>query len=582
MTDDSPADTAARRDAELAIWRAELEEIDRAVDRHESFRAQTFVFGTGGVVLLVVLAFEVGASGAGGAEPLVFLLISFVCAFLGMFLVDRDEAMLALINYRETVIKPQVRKLIGSTEVLGYQEFFNREAYGTNRPLLRKIAHRLTAPFPHALFYVGGLGSFGYLAYLRLATTSLEGAAWVWALAIAAIAQIYSWTAALLTGGQWAQIGSPAAERGIPFLRRRVRWRLPNPDGWWPGDPHTHTNRSDGWRSVWSQAEAASRAGLAWIGITDHSGAVGEDWCNHVAVLAEVEKRLGLVTIVPGVEVTVVDHPGGRAQGDVLVYGWPHDAECLPPDRVATAGTLLELVSARSALAAIAHPHGGGAPMNKGVPGLPFGAPAWSGESTDGVGCMELLSHEREVSEEARETWFSHLGATLGDAAPLHAIGGSDAHMPWARPGARGMTWVRTRGTGRPDAAAIVSAMRAGHSVVSGAGDFATIAIGDAGPGDRAVVIEGRFTVSCTQRPTRGRTCTRVELIGIAAGEAADGADGSITLCEADGPLEPTFTLDCSAKPAVGFVVGHFVFADSRAGRRVADVWTNPVLITRS
>jgi hypothetical protein len=558
----------AHHEDELAVWQAELAEIDRAIERCESFKTQTFVFGTGGIVLLASAAFETGSAGT-VAAPLILLLIGVVSAFLGMFLVDRDEAILALLNYRESVIKPRVREIVGDENVLASWEFFNREVYGRNRPLLRKFAHRLTAPFPHALFYVSGVGSYGYLVYLRLATTAIDGAGWAWALALAGAALVYSWTAALLTGGQWAQIGSPTGERGIPFLRRRTRTRLPRPDGWSPGDPHAHTNWSDGWRSVWGQIASAERRDLQWLAITDHAGRVGEDWRGYVDTLTEVERRLGAVTVVPGIEVTVVDGPHGEVCGDMLVYGWPSHGAPPPGDRVSSpASVLARLAEMPAAFGVAAHPFNGGAPGAKGILGLPFGAPAWTDWAASGLACMELLSFERVASEAALEHWFGTLDAACEGARPVMAMAGTDSHIPWHAPGSRGVTWVSHTGTGRPDARAVLAALQAGRSVVSGVGDFGTIHIGGAGPGERIDAADSH-SVTCTQRPARGRRAVRVTLYG----------RGRRVLETAEGPFESTFTRACALE-APGYVVARFEFvAAGRSGGHAADVWTNPVFL---
>lgn len=550
-------------DRELDVWRAELEEIDRAVARYESFKTQTFVFGTGGIVLLVGAALQSAADGETTAQMLALLLVAVVSAFLGMFLVDRDEAILATVNYRETVIKPRVRELLGSDEVLGSWEFFNREVYGRNRPLIRKVAHRLTAPFPHALFYVAGLGSFGYLLHARWAGL-LAGGGWGWTLSLAGAALAYSWFAAFLTGAQWATVASPSDERGIPFLRRRSRARLPHVAGWSPGDPHVHSNWSDGWRSVWAQAETASRRDLDWIVMTDHADRVGADWDGYLRTLDEVESRMGGARLLPGVEVTVVDRPGGEARGDLLVYGWPSDGDVPPANRVSSAEAVLARIETTPpAFGAVAHPHNGGAPFGTGVPGTHFGAVAWQDWNAHGVSCLELLSYERCPSEATLDRWFGLLDAHLAGGPSVAVIGGTDSHLPWDAPASRGMTWVRARPEDSLDGAGVLEALRTGRSVVSGMGDFGSLELHGAGPGDR--LREAAAAAMLVQRPATGRQCTAVELLG----------PGRAVLFRAEGPFEPSFAVPCAVD--AGYVVARFVF--SRRGRSEAEVWTNPVFV---
>lgn len=551
--------------AELDVWMAELEEIDRAIARFESFKTQTFVFGTGGIVLLVGSAFQSAAAGETVAQMLVLLLVALVSAFLGMFLVDRDEAILAQVNYRETVLKPRVRALLGSQDVLSSWEFFNREVYGRNRPVIRKFAHRLTAPFPHALFYVSGLGSFGYLLYER-ATGGLSEAGWAWALGLTGAALAYSWTAAFLTGAQWANVASPPDERGIPFMRRRSRCRLPQVKGWSPGDPHVHTNWSDGWRSVWSQAESAARRNLEWIVITDHADKVGEDWAGFVKTLAEVEGRLGDVLLVPGAEVSVVDRPGGAVQGDLLIYGWPTDGDPPPANRVSSAsGTLGRVAASRGAYAGVAHPFNGGAPFGRGVPGTKFGAAAWADWTVAGAACIELMSYERVPSESTLERWFSLLDEHLAGGPFVAVTGGTDSHFPWDMPASRGMTWAAVGEAGPVRREAVLAALRNGRSVVSGVGDFGTLSVGNAGPGQRHEA-GGVVAVRITQRPAPGRHCASVELYG----------PERTRLLRVDGPFEPEFSLPVDVGPR-GYVVARFTFTGRRS--KVADVWTNPVFV---
>jgi hypothetical protein len=303
--------------------------------------------------------------------------------------------------------------------------------------------------------------------------------------------------------------------------------------------------------------------------VTDHADRVGGDWCGYADTLAEVEGRLGAVTVIPGVEVTVVDRPGGSTRGDLLVYGWPAHGEPPPANRASSPATVLaRLAEVPGAFGAAAHPHNGGAPLSTGIPGLPFGAPAWSDWEARGLACFELLSYERTASKKMLDRWFALLDEACAGARPVFAIGGTDSHMPWQSPGWRGMTWVARTGSGRPQPGEVLTALRAGRSVVSGVGDFGTISIADAGPGENADVV-GRVEITCIQRPARGRRCLSVELLG----------RGQASLATAEGPLEPTFPLVCTLK-SPGDVVAKFVFARTRGfGAHRAEVWTNPVFI---
>ncbi|PKQ20072.1 MAG: hypothetical protein CVT66_06820 [Actinobacteria bacterium HGW-Actinobacteria-6] len=549
----------------LASWLAELAELDAQIGRCEAFKTQTFVFGTAGVVALAGSAISLhGMESA--AEPLVVLLVTALCAVLGMFLVDRDESILGLLHYREHVIKPAVRELADDPRLLGSREFYNREIYGRNRPMLRKIAHRLTAPFPHALFYVAGVAAWVYLV-LMYAEDRIGGVGWLLACAGSGFALLWSYLAAFLTGAQWANLAAPPDEKGIPFARRRNKCALPSPAGWLPGDPHVHTNWSDGHASIWSQAAAAAGRGLRWVGFTDHTDGIGEDWHGFVSAVREVEGRIGRLTLLPGAEVTLVESPGGKATGDMLVYGWPTGGDVPPGNRAYSPSEALAISGRAGAVVALAHPFGGGAPFG--------GAIRWREWGVSGFGAMELLSNERVASLEARRKWFEMLkvglhGAVAGEGFVV-ATGGTDSHRPFDKPGTKGMTWVHSDSS---SGKAIVDALAAGHSVVSGVGDFGTITIGSAWPGE--VVprkLRGHVSVGIVQRPSARRYCTRIEVFGL---------DPEVPLVSLDGPFRPEFETDVPIPPGAGMFVARFEFRAARGISKSAEVWTNPIFYSAS
>lgn len=552
-------------DPALKSWLAELTEVDAQVSRCEAFKAQTFAFGTAGVVALAGSAITLHVEGS-EAEPLVVLLVASLCAVLGMFLVDRDESILGLLQYREHVIKPAVRRLSDDPHVLGVREFYNREIYGRNRPMLRKIAHRLTAPFPHALFYVAGLASWVYLLQMYLAGR-VSGDGWLVACVGSGLALLWSYLAAFLTGAQWANLAAPADETGIPFARRRRKCALPRPAGWLPGDPHVHTNWSDGNASIWSQAAAAAGGGLRWIGLTDHSDGIGEDWHGFVSAVREVEGRIGRLILLPGAEITSVDSPGGQPIGDLLLHGWPTDGDGPPANRVYDSADVLAMSKRVGAASVIAHPFGGGAPFG--------GAIRWTAWNTAGFSAMELLSNEHRASLETRRKWFELLNDGLDLALAgrgfVAATGGTDSHRPFDKPGAKGVTWVRC------DVAsdeAILGALAGGRSVVSGAGDFGTIGVGDAGPGDIAVGgLRDQVSLSIIQRPAARRVCSRIEVYGL---------DPEEPLISLDGPLRPESRVDVLIPPGDGILIARFEFQALKGRARPAEVWTNPIFYSAS
>ncbi|HLD78016.1 MAG TPA: PHP domain-containing protein [archaeon] len=89
-------------------------------------------------------------------------------------------------------------------------------------------------------------------------------------------------------------------------------------------DLHTHTNHSkDGSSSPEQLVRAAAAAGLAVLGVTDHDTLAGG--LAAAAAAARLAKSPGgsSLLVIPGIELRT-------AEGDVLVYGVPHD---LPPGR---------------------------------------------------------------------------------------------------------------------------------------------------------------------------------------------------------------------------------------------------------
>lgn len=95
-------------------------------------------------------------------------------------------------------------------------------------------------------------------------------------------------------------------------------------------DLHTHTNRSDGLHDPAEVVEMAARAGLSWVGITDH------DTVSGLQEAQESADRVG-IGLVPGIELSV---PWKDQDLHLLAY-W------VDPEDPDLAGLLSEVEAAR-------------------------------------------------------------------------------------------------------------------------------------------------------------------------------------------------------------------------------------------
>jgi DNA polymerase (family 10) len=94
------------------------------------------------------------------------------------------------------------------------------------------------------------------------------------------------------------------------------------------GDLHSHTTESDGRDSLEAMVEAARKAGLRYLAITDHSRAIpspthgtgmDEKRClAHVARIRKLQKRLEGFTLLAGIEVDILPNGGLDMDDEVL------------------------------------------------------------------------------------------------------------------------------------------------------------------------------------------------------------------------------------------------------------------------
>jgi len=210
--------------------------------------------------------------------------------------------------------------------------------------------------------------------------------------------------------------------------------------GWWRGDLHCHTRYSDGdsWPS--EMLHAATETGLDFLGVTDH---------NNVAHHAAYGSGgAGAPIVLPGVEVTTY---GGHWNA----WGTDRWWDFRTPEGPAVEHAMAEAAEA-GAFVSVNHPK-------------PFG-PAWEYPAVRSFHAVEVWNGLwPRLNSLALAFWDARLRAGMH----LVAVGGSDTHnLRSADPDPRHSTglgapttWVHA-GTD-PDAAAILAALRAGHSFVS-------------------------------------------------------------------------------------------------------------------
>ena len=210
--------------------------------------------------------------------------------------------------------------------------------------------------------------------------------------------------------------------------------------GWLRGDLHCHTRYSDGDSWPAEMLNAATEAGLDFLGVTDH---------NNVAHHAEYGAGGGAEPIViPGVEVTTY---GGHWNAWGTERWW----EFREPNGAAVAREMRAAADS-GAFVSVNHPK-------------PFG-PAWEYDTVGAAHAIEVWNGAWVgLNAVALDFWERRLRA----GERLVAVGGSDTHLlrdadPDLRH-ARGLgqptTWVDAGS--RPDAASILDGMRRGRTFVS-------------------------------------------------------------------------------------------------------------------
>jgi hypothetical protein len=257
-------------------------------------------------------------------------------------------------------------------------------------------------------------------------------------------------------------------------------------EGWWRGDLHCHTRYSDGdsWPS--EMLHAATETGLEFLGVTDH---------NNVAHHAAYGSGGGPGPLVlPGVEVTTY---GGHWNA----WGTDRWWEFRTPEGPSVERAMAQAMEA-GAFVSVNHPKA-------------FGPP-WEYPDVRSFHAVEVWNGPWErANAQALAFW----DARLRSGMRLVAVGGSDTHiLRGADPDPRHSprlgaptTWIAAGA--RPDAAALVGALRQGRTFVSaspagpqlyldpagdgviasvrGDGAATLVLIGDAGPIATAAIPSG-------------------------------------------------------------------------------------------
>jgi hypothetical protein len=238
----------------------------------------------------------------------------------------------------------------------------------------------------------------------------------------------------------WFDPGVPSPGRMVTAVRMRDRDPLPEArPGWLRGDLHCHSLYSDGDAWPVEMLHAAAGAQLDFLGVTDHNGVAHQT--------AYGPGGDGMPIVIPGVEVTTY---GGHWNAHGTDRWWEFRE---PSSRAVELE--MRAAAASGALVSVCHPK-------------PLG-PAWE-YAAAGYHAVEVWNGPwARLNDAALAFWDGHLRR----GQRIVALGGSDTHRlrtPDPDPrhaAALGMptTWVDAGE--RPDAGAIVAALREGRSFIS-------------------------------------------------------------------------------------------------------------------
>jgi hypothetical protein len=227
----------------------------------------------------------------------------------------------------------------------------------------------------------------------------------------------------------------PGATRLTPATSPAMpRVVAPSAQRWIACDLHAHTVHSDGADEIAAVAEAARRAGIEALFITDHNTD------SHHSHLAPAGAAAG-ITLLPGEEVTTY---GGHFNA-LGIRAWV-DFRHSTPAQVCSA---IDAIHAQGGLASVNHPASHGSPWTHGV-NLPFDL-------------VEVWNGPWRPENDAALDWWVGL---LRSGRRTTAVGGSDMHslMRRGQPVGTPITWVLAASSERDE---IVAGLRAGRTIVT-------------------------------------------------------------------------------------------------------------------
>lgn len=263
----------------------------------------------------------------------------------------------------------------------------------------------------------------------------------------------------------WFDPNLPSVERDIvlPTEADRPTLSAAHP-GWLRGDLHCHTRYSDGDSWPIEMLAAGARAGLDFLGVTDH---------NNVAHQADYGPGgNGYPIVLPGVEVTTY---GGHWNA----WGTDRWWEFRMPEAAAVEEAMAAAAEA-GAFVSINHPK-------------PFG-PTWEYDDVHSMHAIEVWNGPwARLNAHALRAWETRLRA----GQRLIAVGGSDTHHlrshdpdpRHAQALGTPTTWVEAGPD--PDAATILEAMRLGRTFVSASPAGPQLYLEPGGRGVRVQVRHG-------------------------------------------------------------------------------------------
>lgn len=264
-----------------------------------------------------------------------------------------------------------------------------------------------------------------------------------------------------------------------------------SPGRFWKGNLHTHTDRSDGWRTPEEVCQAYARKGYDFLSLTDHFLA------DYGFPLTESADSAGL-TLIRGAEL----HAPALASGElwhILAVGLPEGFE--PAGEGETGPELAARALAAGAFVALPHPEW-------------YGLGVADAQTIPDAHAVEIYNHTSEVHV-GRGGGGALIDALLAGGRRLGIVACDDAHfnVPGAPEGDAFGGWVMVRAPeNTPEA--LVAALKAGQYYATQGPEITSLSLADGvlgiecSPAARIVLL-GRGSRS---KLVRGEGLTQAEL----------------------------------------------------------------------